>query len=242
MFWTSRTVTNMENIKPIETVYKGYKFRSRLEARWAVFFDSIGIKYLYEHEGYSFDDPDDIELDENGELARDPRQIQYLPDFYLPELNIHVEVKGCDKALENDSHKIRCALETDGPLDSGLVILGNIPDPYEIKWGNLPLFSFLEPHEGSIIHKLGTFLIDYKSRGVFVRENLLRTIYGFDNCESQSDYYGDSCLPQYVSTGTRWSYKRLLAWGCWDDSNTRPIVDAYIKARQARFEYGEKGE
>lgn len=26
------------SIKPIETVYKGYRFRSRLEARWAVFF------------------------------------------------------------------------------------------------------------------------------------------------------------------------------------------------------------
>lgn len=27
-----------ENIKAIETEYKGYRFRSRLEARWAVFF------------------------------------------------------------------------------------------------------------------------------------------------------------------------------------------------------------
>lgn len=26
-------------IKAIDTIYKGYKFRSRLEARWAVFFD-----------------------------------------------------------------------------------------------------------------------------------------------------------------------------------------------------------
>jgi len=27
----------MADIKPIETIYNGYKFRSRLEARWAVF-------------------------------------------------------------------------------------------------------------------------------------------------------------------------------------------------------------
>ena len=32
-------------IKAIDTVYNGYKFRSRLEARWAVFFDEIGIEY-----------------------------------------------------------------------------------------------------------------------------------------------------------------------------------------------------
>ena len=29
----------MSDIKAIETYYKGYRFRSRLEARWAVFFD-----------------------------------------------------------------------------------------------------------------------------------------------------------------------------------------------------------
>ena len=30
-------------IKPIETHYKGYRFRSRLEARWAVFFDAAKL-------------------------------------------------------------------------------------------------------------------------------------------------------------------------------------------------------
>ena len=38
------------DIKPIETVYNGYRFRSRLEARWAVFFDAAGIEYEYEPE------------------------------------------------------------------------------------------------------------------------------------------------------------------------------------------------
>jgi ribosomal protein S27AE len=51
-------------IKAIETTYKGYRFRSRLEARWAVFFDAIGIKWEYEPEGF--------------ELANGTR---YLPDF-----------------------------------------------------------------------------------------------------------------------------------------------------------------
>ena len=38
-------------MKAIETEYKGYKFRSRLEARWAVFFDIIGIRWEYEPAG-----------------------------------------------------------------------------------------------------------------------------------------------------------------------------------------------
>lgn len=63
-------------IKAIETKYDGYRFRSRLEARWAVFFNALGIEYEYEIEGY-----------EMGSL-------RYLPDFYIPSLDRWFEVKG----------------------------------------------------------------------------------------------------------------------------------------------------
>lgn len=63
-------------IKAIETRYKGYRFRSRLEARWAVFFDELGVRYEYEKEGYDL-----------GELG------WYLPDFWLPELRTWFEIK-----------------------------------------------------------------------------------------------------------------------------------------------------
>ena len=53
-------------IKAINTIYKGYKFRSRLEARWGVFLDEMGVKYEYETEGY--------DLHYNG---------YYLPDFNI---------------------------------------------------------------------------------------------------------------------------------------------------------------
>lgn len=39
-------------IKAIETKYKGYRFRSRLEARWAVFFEALGLTWEYEPEGF----------------------------------------------------------------------------------------------------------------------------------------------------------------------------------------------
>lgn len=42
----------MTDIKAIETSYKGYRFRSRLEARWAVFFDALGCGWQYEPEGF----------------------------------------------------------------------------------------------------------------------------------------------------------------------------------------------
>jgi hypothetical protein len=66
----------MSYIKPIETNYAGYRFRSRLEARWAVFLDALGIAWEYEKEGF--------DLKEDG---------WYLPDFYLPDYDAWVEIK-----------------------------------------------------------------------------------------------------------------------------------------------------
>ena len=39
-------------VRAIETRYAGYRFRSRLEARWAVFFQTLGTPWLYEPQGY----------------------------------------------------------------------------------------------------------------------------------------------------------------------------------------------
>lgn len=39
-------------IKAIETGYKGFRFRSRLEARWAIFFDVLDVPWEYEPEGF----------------------------------------------------------------------------------------------------------------------------------------------------------------------------------------------
>lgn len=54
----------MRAVKAIQTRYKGYNFRSRLEARWAVFFDALGVEWEYEPEGFEL-----------------PDGTRYLPDF-----------------------------------------------------------------------------------------------------------------------------------------------------------------
>ena len=64
------------DLKPIETIYNGNRFRSRLEARWAVFFDAVGVEYQYEPEGFEFHDG-----------------TMYLPDFYLPVNDMYIEIK-----------------------------------------------------------------------------------------------------------------------------------------------------
>lgn len=67
-------------ITAIQTAYKGYHFRSRLEARWAVFFDALGLQWEYEPEGFEM-----------------PDGRRYLPDFFIKG-NAHygpyLEIKG----------------------------------------------------------------------------------------------------------------------------------------------------
>lgn len=76
-------------IKVIETIYKGYRFRSRLEARWAVFFDQVHQKWEYEKEGFDLG---------NG--------LWYLPDFYIPEFDLWFEIKPDEDAIEDDKAEL----------------------------------------------------------------------------------------------------------------------------------------
>ena len=39
-------------VKPIETLYRGHYFRSKAEARFAVFLDCLGIKWEYGPQGF----------------------------------------------------------------------------------------------------------------------------------------------------------------------------------------------
>lgn len=61
--------------RAIETEYRGYKFRSRLEARWAVFFDRMRYDWTYEPEGF--------------ELPSG----RYLPDFFIKDFKVYIEIK-----------------------------------------------------------------------------------------------------------------------------------------------------
>ena len=98
-------------MKPIETEYKGYRFRSRLEARWAIFFDACGVDWEYEPEGYDLGDG-----------------LYYLPDFLLHGVDgrdggdLYVEVKG--QMTELDALKINRFAEQGGKV----LVVGKIPE------------------------------------------------------------------------------------------------------------------
>ncbi len=98
-------------MKPIETEYKGYRFRSRLETRWAIFFDACGVDWEYEPEGYDLGDG-----------------LYYLPDFLLHGVDgrdggdLYVEVKG--QMTDLDALKINRFAEQGGKV----LVVGKIPE------------------------------------------------------------------------------------------------------------------
>jgi hypothetical protein len=93
----------MQEIKAIETHYKGYRFRSRLEARWAVFFDDLGMRWEYEKEGFDL-----------GNAGK------YLPDFWMSDMKCWIEIKPDG---EDGAEKARALSRGDYPV---IVLSGNI--------------------------------------------------------------------------------------------------------------------
>lgn len=91
-------------IKAIETRYAGVLFRSRLESRYAVFMDAVGISWTYE--------PERIALPGGG---------TYLPDFVTGN-GAYIEVKGAEENLDKP-YLIKAAA-----VLGHLSVLGPIPE------------------------------------------------------------------------------------------------------------------
>lgn len=100
-----------KKIKAIETEFDGIRFRSRLEARWAVYFKGIGFRYEYEPEGF------------------DLGGCWYIPDFWLPDVNAWAEVKPARFAYDD---VIKCCWLARG-LSQKVVMLDGAPSA-KIYW------------------------------------------------------------------------------------------------------------
>jgi hypothetical protein len=222
------------SLKPIQTNYNGYLFRSRLEARWAVFFDELGLEYLYETEGYEFED-----------------KTKYLPDFYLPTVStsasaiggLWVEVKGVNNVGENSvKNLINLCNMTQHP---GILVAG---DPMEnvllaecksssagdggAWWicGETGSYEVSDPAEFAILDGpyifclcpwCGKIGIEFDGRGARV-------------CRYQAHFDDEESALNAI--------KHLGHYRADDKCYTgnHPIIlAAALKARKARFEYGD---
>jgi hypothetical protein len=70
------------DIQSIEAIVGDTRYRSRTEARWAIFFETLGVDFAYE--------PERIRLS-SGE--------SYLPDFHLPQFKAYLEIKANNDAI-----------------------------------------------------------------------------------------------------------------------------------------------
>lgn len=224
-------------IKAIETRYAGCHFRSRLEARWAVFFDTLGIRWEYEPQGLYYTNrlgPWGNEHETGAPRAEFP----YLPDFWLPEQEMWVEVKGSLSDAEMGRLlNIAAHLSSNGGggcHDSGgndLVVLGPIP-AHRVPRAPVRLHM----HKGDI-QATPWGMLSADGGGCPEDSHVILA----------RDYGGD--FPEYLEWEGRILtsgktaiplVRELLLEGMPAYVDYR-VADAYEAARSARFEHGESG-
>ena len=106
----------IQEMKAIPTGYAGHTFRSRTEARWAVFFDQLDLRWEYEPEGVVLGDGS-----------------RYLPDFWMPDMHLWIEVKPSGEVEDDAWKKAEMLVEL---LEQPVLVLNGLPWPvwYEIAW------------------------------------------------------------------------------------------------------------
>ena len=212
----------------IETLYAGCRFRSRLEARWAVFFDALGIAWEYEPEGYEITD---------GHTS----PIRYLPDFYLPDPEVWVEVKGqwdwpelrkCCIASFDHRGGLPLAPGDEMPDDQSrnrmrMLCLGGIPRPLQHR---RPMHLALHFNKGYV----------YGAPFVW---HPMTMIDAWEVWETNLVLHDDEGNAEYFEHVEKRRY-RSAALEFANSEHYRPAGDdlinrAYVDARSARFEHGE---
>lgn len=219
-------------MKAIETRYKGYRFRSRLEARWAVFFDRLELDWQYEPEGF--------DLGQSG---------YYLPDFkvFTPQGEIMwYEIKARNVEYNEKFFAFRNALEKanererDGHFYQGPEVRANL-------LSGDPLTVFSDP-EMAICLRCG--FISVPAYGFYVYPDDI--IIGCQPCDYETPcggYHpeepGILGLPVSPHKGMIISREPIKSENY--ALSRKPVLtdaihwlhDHAIEARSARFEHGE---
>lgn len=203
------------DIKPIETVYNGYRFRSRLEARWAVFFDAAGIKYEYEPEGFEL-----------------PDGTKYLPDFYFQDEDIYVEVK---PIRNNATEEIMKALKIVSEYNKLLLVLRDIPFDEKCNVWWFPIY-FYHPVMEDISGCRISFL-----QNAYGKIRVCRDFYVGNRCKLYPDRHAieeEAIAINDIELEPK--SDNFVPFTVRDFYDNKTLKNCYLAARQARFEHGEK--
>ena len=209
-------------IRAIETRYNGYRFRSRLEARWAVFFDTLGIRYEYEPEGFDLSRlaGKDYGWTDGGAPGEDAQirfdrwykalgdtPVRYLPDLFIAEWNTYVEIK---PAWPHLSEVMKCDMLS-YYTDKRVILVHGEP--------------WVDRHGALLFEPSGEVMEGYTPYSIWDGFALCR------RCSGVWMMYEEA----YRALGQCCSSERLPL------TTDSRLLDAYTAARQARFEFGESG-
>lgn len=220
-------------IKAIETRYAGHRFRSRLEARWAVAFDHLGITWEYEPEGFQTSAgmylPDFRVQPKNVRHFSDPdeSQCQDCADAPGTSGNVYLEVKG-GPLSQYDAERIR-AFACDPGEPRWIIALGPIPTPHQDGplflegWGQgQPMSWTLEKG------KIAAFAGPYSRFHGPTRSDWMDRAFRADRGVT----CWETCSRHFAGTAP---------CGCPCTCLAVPTNQALAAARSARFEHGERG-
>jgi hypothetical protein len=223
-------------VTAIPTMYYGYRFRSRLEARYAVLFTTLGLKWKYEHEGFYLDG------------------LRYLPDFWFPERKWFADVKGEEPGSDDMEKMYRLAAKAKRPLFVLVGTPGDEDQSTRCLGGDVSVTvrANLQHHclKGTLFPEL---------RGGDWEDAVRCPLC---NCLEvhQSDAVAESPLdiPMWCENGHQWSLRIETEKGrtfmsivaaqteerelvVFADGDSKRLAEAVIAARSARFEHGECG-
>lgn len=209
----------LTRVAAIETEWGGWKFRSRLEARWAIFMDRAGVAFEYEPEGFET------------EAGR------YLPDFYLPELELWLEIKPRIELL-NEYDIAR--LVAFGAENKILTLTG---EPWPAK------YQFWHVRDGQLRHDKNYLFWGVcclcgrrQPMELLAADSSTKLFHGACNCCTRMD---PKEIPPGWTTPEGCSANRdcmghgLALWPRSFDVESCEVRLAFAAARRARFEHGE---
>jgi hypothetical protein len=176
----------MNAIKSIETTYRGARFRSRLEARWAAFYDLLGWRSEYEP----------IELE------------NYIPDFILllhKPLLVEVKPKWDCDGLYRAAHE---KIEASGWEDEALIVGASWATTDESSSSNAPRVLG-EGSEGMCgVERYGwNPVVWFDCRGCADRRSFCSDIMSY-HCRVKGCYDGDGHIgwdPDLDGLAQRWN-------------------------------------
>lgn len=203
-----------------------------------MFFDALGIAWEYEPQGF--------------EIGWSERRWMYLPDFWLPDLGLWVEVKGSETQIDYDLILAAVVPHQGLPLDpSGTPV----PDPSRVGDRMLILgpvsraltgmqwHCLLQFWKGDVFQEHVTLHSNHESRWVLRKMNHNERYNPDYESKFGDDSYGvcpgKAFLPltATITAPIVDARHKNIVW----DRPLPAVVQAYTAALSARFEHGQRG-